>query len=151
MKAALIAGALLTVLASPSSVRACSYGGCGEVAAVAVPAAVGGALVGLASLGVLGMDLTYALRDQPQSTAFAVGNLLLGLVDVAGGVALALALGDTDAFLGTGLAFASAGLLMVIDGIVALAMGPGDPRSRSIGLAVSASPDRVVAGIAGRF
>ena len=43
------------------------------------------------------------------------------------------------------------GIFMVIDGVVALAMGPGDPRSRSIGLALRASPDRVVAGIAGSF
>lgn len=148
MRASLVAAALAftLVIGGASAARACVYGGC---EAIVGTAGVAGSMAGIASLCVIGKDLAFAFRGEPQTTELAIANLALGVVDLGGGIALALA--ESDILLGFGLGFVGAGLAMLIDGIVALAMGPGEPRSPPIGLMVSASAGGVTAGVLGRF
>ena len=135
----------LATLTSPTSARACYYGGCGDVAVVLVPAAVGGALVGLATLGVLGQDLSLAVRGRAQPTDLAIINLVLGLLDLAGGLALAVL--GSDGLAGFGAGLIGAGSIMVTDGTVALALDPGEPRSTSLGLAVGPHQEGAVVSV----
>ena len=150
MKTSYLAGALaLVLLASASDARACAYG-CDGAGLALIPLGItAGVLAGLATVGVLGMDLTYLMRNEAQPTDFAIANLVLGLVDIGGGIALAF--GGSDTFVGFGLGFVGAGTVLLIDGIVALAMGPPDPSRPRMGLAVSISPDGATLGWSDRF
>ncbi len=145
-----VAAVAVCLAASPSRGRACYYGGCEDLELVVVPAAVGGTLAGLATLGVLGVDLSLALRGEPHPNELAIANVLLGVVDLGGGIALAFA-GD-DLFLGVGLGFTTAGLALLIDGIVALALGPGGTRAPpAVSLSIDAGPLGAGVGLEARF
>jgi len=125
----------LVLLGPPSEARACNYGGCGGLI---VGAAVGGAVVGLGSLGVLGMDLSHNLRGRWVGQDLAIGNLALGVADLAGGVALAVAVRNGHG-LGWGLGFATAGLLMIVEGSLSLALYE-EGGERPLGLSLGPGP-----------
>jgi len=137
----------LATLIGPTEARACYYGGCDFGGLIAPVAA--GTVAGLVTLGVLGLDLSLALRGQRQSTDIAIVNLLLGLADLGAGVALALL--DSDALVGFGAGLIGAGSVMVVDGAVGLVLGPGDSRAPPLGVAVDAGPGRLVVSVGARF